>query len=133
MEAQKGNKAVPVTDKKGKKLVSSSIIENILQPPTPGYPEDKERRVILQENVKKMGCKILWDLPWRYFDEQMLKEVVAQQSTSFLSSIRAKPDDWTLDIWSKKWVLSAEGRNLPPRKENLAKEYFSGIPSRGDR
>jgi hypothetical protein len=47
-------------------------------------------------------------------------------------SIQAKPDDWTVDMWSKKWLLSAEGRDLCPRKENLVKEYFVGIPSRGD-
>jgi hypothetical protein len=78
MAAQKGKKAVPVTDKKGKKPVNSLIIEHVLRPPTPGYPDDKERQAILQENLKKMGCGMLWDLPLRYSDEQMLKEVVAQ-------------------------------------------------------
>jgi hypothetical protein len=62
----------------------------------------------------------------------MLKEVVAQQSTSFPSSIRAKPDDWTVDMCSKKWLLLAKGRDLPPKKENLANEYFVGIPIRRD-
>jgi hypothetical protein len=86
----------------------------------------------LQENLKKMGCGMLSDLPWRYFDKQMLKEVAAQRSTSFLESIRTKPDEWTMDVWAKKWLLSAKGRDLPPRKENLAKQYFVGIHSRGD-
>jgi hypothetical protein len=121
MAAQKGEKTVPVMDKKGKKPASSPIIEHILRPPTPGYPEDKERRVILEENLKRMGCGMLWNLLWRYADEKMLKEVIAQRSTSFLSSIRAKLDDWSVEMWSKKWLLSAEGRNLPPKKENLAK------------
>jgi hypothetical protein len=132
MAAPKGKKAVPVTDKKGKKPMSSVIIEHVLQPPTLGYPNNKERQVILQENLKKMGCGMLWNLPWRYSDEQMLKEVVAQRSTSFPQSIRAKPDEWTMNVWAKKWLVSAEGRDLPPRKENLAKQYFIGIPSRGD-
>jgi hypothetical protein len=73
MAAPKGKKPVPVTDKKGKKPMSSLIIEHVLQS-TPGYPDNKERQVILQENLKKMGCGMLWNLPWRYSDEQMLKE-----------------------------------------------------------
>jgi hypothetical protein len=43
MAATKGKKAVPVAEKKGKKLMSSLIIEHVLQPPTLGYPDDKER------------------------------------------------------------------------------------------
>jgi hypothetical protein len=126
MAAPKGKKTVPVTDKKGKKQMSSLTIKHVLRPPMPGYPEEKERRVILEENLKKMGCGKLWDLPWRYFDEQMLKEVVAQRSTMFPDSIRAKPEEWTMSMLAKKWLLSTEGRDLPPRKENLAKQYFVG-------
>jgi hypothetical protein len=70
MAAPKGKKTVPVTDKKRKKPMSSLTIEHILRPPTPGYL-DKERWVIMEENLKKMGCGKLWDLPWRYFDEQI--------------------------------------------------------------
>jgi hypothetical protein len=126
MVALKGKKTVPVTDKKGKKPMSSLTIEHVLRPPTPWYLEDKERRVMLEENLKKMGCGKLWDLPWRYSDKQMLKEVVAQRSTTFPDSIRAKPEEWTMSVLAKKWLLSTEGRDLPPRKENLAKQYFVG-------
>jgi hypothetical protein len=63
MAAPKGKKTVPVTDKKGKKPMSFLIIKHILRPPTPGYQDEKERWVILEENLKKMGCGKLWDLP----------------------------------------------------------------------
>jgi hypothetical protein len=75
MVAPEGKKTMPVM--KRKKPMSSLTIEHVLQPPTPGYPDKKERRVILEENLKKMGCGKLWDLPWRYSDEQMLTEDVA--------------------------------------------------------
>jgi hypothetical protein len=108
---------VPVTNKKGKKLMSSLTIEHVLRPPTPGYPEEKERRVILEENLKKMGCGKLWDLPWRYSDEQMLKEVVSQRSTTFPDSIREKPEKWTVSVLAKKWLLLTEGEiYLPGRR-----------------
>jgi hypothetical protein len=60
MGAPKGKKTVPVTDKKGKKQMSFLTIEHVLRPPTPGYPQEKERQVILEENLKKMGCGKLW-------------------------------------------------------------------------
>jgi hypothetical protein len=62
----------------------------------------------------------------------MLKEVVAQRSTTFPDSIRRKQEKWTMSVLAKKWLLSTEGRDLPPRKENLAKQYFVGAPSGGD-
>jgi hypothetical protein len=62
MAALMGKKTVPVTDKKGNKSMISLTIEHVLRPPMPGYPEEKERRVILEENLKKMGCGKLWDL-----------------------------------------------------------------------
>jgi hypothetical protein len=85
-----------------KKPANFPITEHILHCPTPGYLEDKERREILKVNLKRMVCAMLWDLPCRYSDEKMLKEVIAGQSISFPSSIRAKPDDWTAEMWSKK-------------------------------
>jgi hypothetical protein len=132
MAAPKGKKTMPVMDKKGKKAMSSLTIEHVLRPPTPGYPKKKERRVILEENLKKMGCGKLWDLLWRYSDEQMLKEVMAQRSTIFPDSIRGKPKKWTMSVLAQKWLLLTEGRDLPPRKKNLAKQYFVGAPSEGD-
>jgi hypothetical protein len=94
MAAQR-TKTLLVGDRKGKKPANSPIMEHILRCPTPGYPKNKERQEILKENLKRMGCAMLWDLPWRYTDEKILKEVVAQRSTSFPATIRAKPDDWT--------------------------------------
>jgi hypothetical protein len=92
MAAPKGKKIVPVVDNKGKKAMDSLTIEYTLKPPMPGYPKEKERQVILEENLKRMGCEELWNFPWRYFDKQMLNKMVAWQSTLFLDSIRGRPE-----------------------------------------
>jgi hypothetical protein len=131
MAAQR-KKTVPVGDRKGKKPANSPIMEHILCCPTPGNLEDKERREILKENLKRMGCAMLSDLPWRYTDEKILKEFIAQRSTSFLATIRAKPGDWTAEMWSQKWKWTAKGRGLPPKKENLAKDNFVATHSSKD-
>jgi hypothetical protein len=38
-----------------------------------------------------------------------------------------------MSVLAKKWLLSTKGRDLPPRKKNLAKQYFVGVLSGGDR
>jgi hypothetical protein len=61
MVVAKGKKMVG--DKKGKEAVDSTPIEHHSKPPTPGYPEEKDRRDILEANLRRMGCGKLWDLP----------------------------------------------------------------------
>jgi hypothetical protein len=69
MAVQK-KKTVLGVDWKGNKPASSPITEHTSRPPTLGYLEDKEKWEILKENLKRMGCRMLWDLPWRYSDEK---------------------------------------------------------------
>jgi hypothetical protein len=75
---------------------------------------------------------MLKDLLLRYADEKMIKEIVARRSTYFLATIQAKPDEWTMERLSLSWLLNAEGKSLPPLKENLAKDYFVATPSSKD-
>jgi hypothetical protein len=118
--AQK-KKSILVANRKRKKPASSPITEHISHCPTSSYPEDKGRQDILKKNVERMGCAMLGELPWRCCDEKMLMKIVAWRSTSFLAIIWAKLDDWTVEMWSRKWLLTAKRKGLPPKKENLAK------------
>jgi hypothetical protein len=119
-------------DKKGKETVDSNPIEHQSKPPTPVYPEEKDRRDILEANLKKMGCGKLWDLPWRYADDFLVNEIAQQRSVNWPDTIRGKPEKWTSELLAQKWGLSLGGKNLPARKVNLAEKYFEGRPSGGD-
>ena len=130
MVVAKGKKIVG--DKKGKEVVDSTPIEHLSKPPTPGYPEEKDRRDILEANLRKMGCGKLWDLPWRYSDDFLVNEVALQRSVNWPNTIRGKPEKWTSELLAQKWGLSLEGKDLPARKVNLAEKYFEGRPSGGD-
>jgi hypothetical protein len=59
--------------------------------------ENKGRREVLKKNLELMGCRMLFDLPWRYTDEKMIKEIVAQKSTTFLATIWGKLDEWNME------------------------------------
>ena len=119
-------------DKKGKEAVDSNPIVHQSKPPTPVYPGDKDRRDILEGNLKKIGCGKLWDLPWRYADDFMVAEVAQQRSENWPDTIRGKPEKWTSELLAVRWDLSLEGKDLPARKVNLAEKYFEGRPSGGD-
>jgi hypothetical protein len=132
MVALKGKKSVPAGDKKGKEAMDSLTIEHTSKPPTPVHPKEKDQRNILEANLKKMGCGRLWNLPRRYADKQMLKEIAAQRSILFPESVRGKSEKWTYEVLAKKWHLSLKGKDLPARKTNLAEIYFAAKPSQGD-
>jgi hypothetical protein len=125
-------KVVPAGDAKGKEVTSSVVREHVLKPSALGYPEDKDQREILAKNLQKMGCGRLWNLPWRYSDEFLLREVSHQRSVAFKDGFRGKPDRWTSKVLAQKWHLLLEGKKLPSRKNNQAEQYFSGKPSGRD-
>jgi hypothetical protein len=95
-------KVVPAGDARGKEATPSTVREHVSKPPSPGYPEDKDRREILATNLQKMGCGRLWSLPWRFSDEFLLREVSHQQSPAFKNSYRGKPDRWTSKLLAQK-------------------------------
>jgi hypothetical protein len=132
MVVVKRKKTVTIGDQKGKETVDSTPIEHQSKPPTPGYPGEKDRRDILEANLRKMGCGKLWDLPWRYLDDFLVNEVALQRSIDWPDTIRGKPEKWTRKLLAQKWGLSLEGKDLLARKVNLAEKYFEGRPSGGD-
>jgi hypothetical protein len=103
-------------DKKGKETVDSNPIEHQSKPPTPVYPEEKDRRDILEANLKKMGCGKLWDLPWRYADDFLVNEIAQQRSVNWPDTIRGKPEKWTSELLAQKWGLSLGGRICLPER-----------------
>jgi hypothetical protein len=122
-----------VFNQKEKKVARATITKHILGCLRPGYPKYKERRNILKKNLGRMGCAMLFNLPWRYANKKMIKEIVARKSTSFPATIREKSKEWDAETVSLSWLLRAEGKGLPPKKENLAKDYVLAIPSSKDR
>jgi hypothetical protein len=131
MAAQK-RKAFPITEQKGQKASGVTVTKHVSHCPRSGYLEDKERREVLKKNLERMGCRMLFDLPWRYTDEKMIKKIVSRKSTTFLATIQAKPDERNAERLSLSWMLSAKGKGMPPKKENLAKDYFVSTHSNKD-
>jgi hypothetical protein len=119
MVVSKGKKIVPARDKKEKEAVDSVTIEHILKPPTPVYPKEKDGRDMLEANLKRIRCgKLwtrLWNLPWRYADEYMLREAVLQRSVVWPKTMRRKPEKWTCKVLAQKWHW--RGRNCPPGRQ----------------
>jgi hypothetical protein len=81
------------TNQKGKKQSGAVVTKHYLHHPRPGYPEDNGRRGVLQKYLAAMGYRTLMDLPWRYVDDNMLKEIIARKAPSFPNSIWAKLDE----------------------------------------
>ena len=113
-------KVVSARDARGKEVTPSIVRKHVSKPPSLGYLEDKDQREILATNLQKIGCGRLWNLPWRFSDKFLLREVSHQQSPAFKNSFRRKPDRWTSKLLAQKWHLALEGKELPPRKSNMA-------------
>jgi hypothetical protein len=95
MVVAKGKKIVLAGDKKEKEAVDSTPIKHVSKPPTPVYPQKKYRWDILEANLKRMGCRKLSNLPWRYANDYMLNKAALQHSTIWPETIRGRLEKWT--------------------------------------
>ena len=67
-----------------------------------------------------MGCGKVWDLPWRYADELMVKEVAQQRSENWPDTIREKTREMD------QRVVGREVGSVPGRKGSAYQKGESG-------
>jgi hypothetical protein len=88
----------------------------ISRPLFPHVPSDKTRKEKLQENLKKMGCSYLMEVPWKWTSEVMLWELVFKKVLEcFHDTIRGCPDKWTKKLIGRALNLEVKGEVIPQR------------------
>jgi hypothetical protein len=67
----------------------------IAKPLVPHILSEKDRKEKLKENLKKMGCSYLMDIPWKWTSRVMLKELATRKvPDQFQDTIRGHPEKW---------------------------------------
>jgi hypothetical protein len=65
----------------------------------PIIPKDAIVMARLRNNLKRMECKELLDLPWNWVNNKMVDEVASKSPPLELkNTIRAQPDKWIKEI-----------------------------------
>jgi len=64
----------------------------------PRIPQDKKERVLLEEDLKRIGCLGFIKRPWKLRDENIVWELIDGQPSEFSLTPRAKPDDWSPEM-----------------------------------
>ena len=58
---------------------------------SPGIPKDPKERTHLEEDLVQIGCLGLLQQPWNLKDEDMVRELLEDQSSKWTRTVRALP------------------------------------------
>jgi hypothetical protein len=121
----------PMTRNQKKK--SSEVPSEVkLRKVVPVVPRNETEQGELLEDLQTMGCSGLLEKPWRFKDDQIVRELLDGVSSEFDNSIRATPTRWMEECWREVYNFSKEGGGLAGRKDDYVKDCFEELPSPKD-
>jgi hypothetical protein len=96
---------------------------------SPHIPNEKDRRERLRENLGKMGCAHLMDIPWKWTSEAMVQEFVTKKvPEQFQRTVRGYPENWTLNLVLKSLKLGEKGEVIPQKASADEYQYLFKEP-----
>jgi hypothetical protein len=98
------------------------------KPLRPGILEDDKDVAWLRENLRKMDCEGLLEVPWHHEEPEWLQEIWRKDRSAFPNTVRANPDLWKENMIAEVFGICREGLGLPYKVKghNYAENYFTG-------
>ena len=81
----------------------------------PAVPHDEAEKMMLVEDLIRIGCKGLLTHPWSLRNEEMVREFSQECSNEWESTLKRDPERWTTVLWAEVYQLS----NHPTSKINV--------------
>lgn len=96
-------------------------------------PDQEGAKLMLMEDLERMGCEGLTRFPWCLKDKEMVREIVDGCSNVFDGSLRANPLEWTAARFREVYGFKVDnGQGLCSRKVKVVKDLFGGGPDSHD-
>ena len=92
----------------------------------PQRPGNEVAAEQLQEDLRRMGCAGLLTVPWGFREVEMVRELIGEPPNQYHKTLRAHPESWTKKVWRKVYGFRNAGSGLTNRKDDYAKDQFSG-------
>jgi hypothetical protein len=70
----------------------------------------------LQEDLARMGCGGLLDIPWNFRDKAMVREVLEGALNQFKQTLRCDPSRWTEEQWQMVYGSGKEAKGMHHRR-----------------
>lgn len=102
------------------------VIVPTLKKVVPQLPELEEGKELLKEDLIRMGCASLMEVPWGFQEERMVRELMGSPPNQYDGMIRVHPETWTKDTWRQVYSFRKGGSGLTSRKVDYAKDEFVG-------
>lgn len=80
---------------------------------TPKFPESQQEKQNLLEDLARMGCGKLAEVPWGLSSQRMVDELAGEaKAPAELDGIRAKEEEWTEEVVARAYDLKNSGSGL---------------------
>jgi hypothetical protein len=92
----------------------------------PALPLDVLEYNALANNLTRMGCAGLMNVPWGFKERHMVEDLLGEPSNEFAGTIRGRPELWTKETWAEVYAFRSGGLGLTTRKEDFLSGEFAG-------
>ncbi len=88
-------------------------------------PTDSNDLEELRDDLFRMGCLGLMEMPWKFQYDNIVRELINQEAVISLDdNLRGQPEEWTAEVWRRVYSLSRGKDGMATRKENCTTGRF---------
>ena len=98
----------------------------------PVIPKGDKERKELEEDLGQLGLGGFLCRPWSLKDEEMIQELLSNQSNQWAKTNRALPGKWTVETWKKVYDFLRPGEGMASCTEKFAEGKFLNPPHSKD-
>ena len=95
-------------------------------------PRGAKERVMLEEDLRRMGCHGLMERPWAFKQDRIVGELLAAQDNRWTKIVCEDPGKWTVAAWRKVYSFPICSKRMAGRTEKFVDGKFKNPPSLKD-
>ena len=92
----------------------------------PGIPKSARDRELLEEDLRRIGCRRFMEKPWGLRMEDMVVELLGEKDNHWKGTVRQALEKWSAKEWRKVYGFAREDEGMASRTERFIDGKFSG-------
>ena len=88
-------------------------------------PQDEAKKIMLVEDLTRIGCKGLLIHPWSLRSEEMVRKFFQERSNKWEDTLRRDLEKWTAELWAEMYNFPKERRGWAYWTDKFAFGKFS--------
>ena len=92
----------------------------------PSIPKSARDRELLEEDLRRIGCRGFMGKPWGLQMEDMVVELLGEKDNRWEGTVRQASEKWSAKEWRKVYGFAREGEGMISQTDRFIDSKFSG-------